>query len=260
MPELSNAISIQNVYKSYGGVEAVQRCSFNVTGGTITGVIGPNGAGKSTLFNILAGLIKADGGDILLGNKYVTGFAPYKMAEMGLMRTFQVAHEYPRMTVLENLKVAPRKQLGLSLFSNWVKWPKIQEEEKKWEEKAIEVLQTLELDHLKGELAGNLSGGQKKLLEFGRILMGEPKIVLLDEISAGISPLLMQKIVGLIQQINKENDVTFCVIEHNMELIKQLCNPIIVMVNGEVLVKGTFEEVISNPDVIEAYLGIRAWD
>ena len=164
------------------------------------------------------------------------------------------------LSLLENLKVAPRKQLGLSLFSNWVKWAKIQEEEKKWEEKAIEVLHTLELESLQDELAGNLSGGQKKLLEFGRILMGEPKIVLLDEISAGISPLLMQKVVGLIKKINKEKGVTFCVIEHNMEIIKQLCDPIIVMVNGAVLIKGTFQEVITNPDVIEAYLGIRGWE
>ena len=260
MSKLTNSISIQNVSKSFGGIEAVQRCSFNITAGSITGVIGPNGAGKSTLFNILAGVLKADHGDVLIGNKYVTGFHPYQMAKKGLLRTFQVAHEYARMTVLDNLKVSPMDQSGISLFANLFQWEKIKKEEQLLEEKALSVLENLELDHLKNEMAGNLSGGQKKLLEMGRILMGDPKIVLLDEISAGINKTLIKKIVKLIKKINKEQNVTFCVIEHDMDLIKELCDPVIVMAQGTILIKGPFEEIIKNPMVIEAYLGTNNED
>lgn len=175
MSKFTNSISIQNVSKSFGGIDAVQRCSFNITGGSITGVIGPNGAGKSTLFNILAGVLKADRGDILIGNKYVTGLPPYQMAKKGLLRTFQVAHEYSLMTVLENLKVTPMDQSGISLFANWFQWDKIKKEERVLEEKALEVLNVLELKHLKNEMAGNLSGGQKKITRNGPYPDGRPK-------------------------------------------------------------------------------------
>jgi len=255
LSNLSNSISIQNVTKSFWGIDAVSRCSFNITGGTITGIIGPNGAGKSTLFNIISGQAKSDTGDILIGDKYITNLQPHEIAQKGLFRTFQVAHEYPRMSLLDNLKIAPINQKGESLFLNLFYSKKVKEEEKVLEEKAIEVLKILQLDHLTNEPAGNLSGGQKKLLEFGRILMTEPKIVLLDEISAGINRTLMQKIITLIKKINKEKNITFCVIEHDMDLIKALCNPIIVMSQGSVLAKGTFEEIISNKEVQEAYLG-----
>ena len=252
-----NAISIQNVTKLFWGIEAVSRCSFNINGGTITGIIGPNGAGKSTLFNVIGGQYTPDYGDILIGEKYVTGFTPHQVAQRGLFRTFQVAHEYPRMTLMDNLKIAPINQKGESLFFNLFSSKKIKEDEVKYEKKAIEVLKILELDHLKDEQAGFLSGGQKKLLEFGRILMSEPKIVLLDELSAGINRTLMQKLVALIKEINKEKNVTFCVIEHDMELINQLCNTVIVMTQGSVLAKGTFDEIVKNKEVQEAYLGFE---
>ena len=252
-----NAISIQNVTKLFWGIEAVSRCSFNINGGTITGIIGPNGAGKSTLFNVIGGQYTPDYGDILIGEKYVTGFTPHQVAQRGLFRTFQVAHEYPRMTLMDNLKIAPINQKGESLFFNLFSSKKIKEDEVKYEKKAIEVLKILELDHLKDEQAGFLSGGQKKLLEFGRILMSEPKIVLLDEISAGINRTLMQKLITIIKNINKEKNVTFCVIEHDMDLIIELCNTVIVMTQGSVLAKGTFEEIVKNKEVQEAYLGIE---
>jgi len=252
-----NAISIQNVTKLFWGIEAVSRCSFNINGGTITGIIGPNGAGKSTLFNIIGGQYTPDFGDILIGEKYVTGFSPHQLAQRGLFRAFQVAHEYPRMTVIDNLKIAPINQKGESLLRNLFSSKEVKIEDEIFEEKAIEVLKILELEHLKDEQAGFLSGGQKKLLEFGRILMSEPKIVLLDEISAGINRTLMKKLVTLIKKINKEKNITFCVIEHDMDLIKELCNTVIVMTQGSVLAKGTFEEIIGNSEVQEAYLGLE---
>ena len=206
-------------------------------------------------FGQYGGQYVPDFGDILIGEKYVTGFSPHQVAQRGLFRTFQVAHEYPRMTVIDNLKIAPINQKGESLFLNLFFPNKVKKEEEKFEEKALEVLKTLDLYHVKDEAAGNLSGGQKKLLEFGRILMSEPKIVLLDEISAGINRTLLQKLISIIKKTNKENNITFCIIEHDMDLIRELCDLVIVMTQGSVLAKGTFEEVMSNRTVQEAYLG-----
>ena len=249
------AISIQQVSKAFGGVHAVEDCSFEIASGSITGVIGPNGAGKSTLFNILAGLLNPDSGTVWLDGKNVTGRPPHQLASHGLLRTFQIAHEYARMSVLDNLMVTPQGQTGSRLLANWMQWSRIREEELQLRERAESVLETLELTPLKHELAGNLSGGQKKLLELGRVMMGVPQVVLLDEIGAGINRTLMKKLATHIENLNREQGITFCVIEHDMDLIARLCDPVVVMAQGSVLLQGTMEAVRGNPDVIEAYLG-----
>ena len=252
---LMAAISIQQVSKAFGGVHAVEDCSFEIASGSITGVIGPNGAGKSTLFNILAGLLKPDSGTVWLDGKNVTGWSPHQLADLGILRTFQIAHEYARMSVKDNLMVAPQGQTGSRLWTNWLKWSQIQQEERELQERAESILDTLGLTPLKHELAGNLSGGQKKLLELGRVMMGTPQVVLLDEIGAGINRTLMKKLASHIERLNREQGVTFCVIEHDMDLIARLCDPVVVMAHGSVLMQDTMAAVRGNPDVIEAYLG-----
>ena len=250
-------ISVQNVSKSFGGVQAVNECSIEVAPGSITGLIGPNGAGKTTLFNIIAGLFPPTTGRVLMGDQDITRKKPHQLFEMGLLRTFQIAQEYSAMTVIENLMVVPPDQSGESLFSASLRWGRVREEETKVRERAQEVLEFLGIAKLKFELAGNLSGGQKKLLELGRTMMTDAKVVLLDEIGAGVNRTLLSKLAGDIERLNREHGYTFCVIEHDMELIGRLCDPVIVMAEGSVLMEGTMAEVRGNPEVVEAYLGRR---
>jgi branched-chain amino acid transport system ATP-binding protein len=248
-------ISIKNISKNFGGVKAVDNCSFNIGKGSITGLIGPNGAGKTTLFSIMAGFLKPDSGSILLDNEEVAGTAPHKLFHKGLVRTFQIPHEFDGMTVLENLMIVPENQLGEQVINNFLLWKKINNQEKLIRQKAEEVLEFLNLSHLTNELAGNLSGGQKKLLELGRTMMTEPKVVLLDEPGAGVNRTLLGKLTEDIRRLNKERNYTFCIIEHDMDLIMKLCNPVVVMAQGTVMAEGTMKEIRSNKKVQEAYLG-----
>tara|TARA_B100000674_G_scaffold453250_1_gene425388 strand:- start:1446 stop:2225 length:780 start_codon:yes stop_codon:yes gene_type:complete len=248
-------ILINNLNKSFGGVKAVNNASLKIEDGSITGLIGPNGAGKTTLFNIIAGLHKPDSGKIFLNDEEITELPPHILFKKGLLRTFQIPHEFSSLTVLENLMMVPQNQLGERLVYSWIKPDSVKKEENKLRKKASEVIDFLELKQVSNEYAGNLSGGQKKLLELGRTMMVDAKIVFLDEVGAGVNRTLLKTIGDAIIRLNKEKNYTFCMIEHDMEFISRLCNPVIVMAEGSVLATGTAREVQDNEEVIEAYLG-----
>ena len=248
-------ITVKNLTKKFGGFTAVNDASLTIEEGSITGLVGPNGAGKTTLFNVIAGVYKPSKGTVYLDGKDITGLEPHQLFHKGLLRTFQIAHEFSTMTVRENLMMVPGEQSGEKLLDVWLKPSKIRAEEVLLRKKADEVIEFLEISHVANELAGNLSGGQKKLLELGRTMMVDAKIVFLDEVGAGVNRTLLNTIGDAIIRLNKERGYTFCVIEHDMEFIGRLCDPVIVMAEGGVLAKGTIAEIKSNEQVIEAYLG-----
>ena len=248
-------IRVESVAKNFGGVHAVDNACLQIAKGSITGLIGPNGAGKTTLFNIIAGNLAPTAGKIYLDGEDITGQPPHVLFGKGLLRTFQIAHEFSTLTVLENLMMVPAPQSGESLTKAWFQSAKVREEEAIIREKATEVIEFLNLSHISQELAGNLSGGQKKLLELGRTMMVDAKVVLLDEVGAGVNRTLLNAIGDAIVRLNKERGYTFCMIEHDMDFITRLCDPVICMAEGTVLAEGTAEEVKNNEQVIEAYLG-----
>ena len=250
-----NILQINNLSKYFGGLAAVSNCSLKVKRGSITGIIGPNGSGKTTLFNLIAGNLKSSKGKVLFNNQDITDVPSYELFSKGLLRTFQIAHEFTNLTVLENLMMVPGNQSGEKLINALIKPGLVRKEEEKVRNKAYEVIEFLNLKHLANELAGNLSGGQKKLLELGRTMMVDAKLVLLDEVGAGVNRTLLKDIGTSIQRLNKEKGYTFCMIEHDMEFISRLCNPVIVMAEGSVLFEGTSDEVKKNEKVIESYLG-----
>ncbi len=248
-------IRIQNVSKTFGGLQAVKDVSFEVVQGSITGLIGPNGAGKSTLFNIVAGLFPPTSGTIALDGQDITGLPTHRLFHRGLIRTFQIPHEFSRMTVRENLMVVPASQSGENLFNSWLRWGRVRDEDGAILERVDDVLDFLEITHVAEELAGNLSGGQKKLLDLGRTMMTDAKMVLLDEPGAGVNRTLLGKIREAIRRLNTERGYTFCVIEHDMDLISSLCDPVHVMANGELIASGPMQALRRNELVREAYLG-----
>ena len=250
-------IRIENLHKNFGGVRAVDNASLQINEGAITGLIGPNGAGKSTLFNCIAGLHKPTSGRILLDGDDISGLEPHLLFEKGVLRTFQLAHEFNSLTVRENLMVVPPNQAGENLIKVWFNQKLVKQCEKEVFKKADEVIEFLEISSLADELAGNLSGGQKKLLELGRTMMVEPKIVFLDEVGAGVNRTLLNKIADCILRLNAQFGYTFCLIEHDMDFVSRLCDPVICMAEGAVLAEGTIDEIKNNERVIEAYLGTK---
>ena len=248
-------IRVEELHKHFGGLRAVDGASLEIKSGTITGLIGPNGAGKSTLFNVIAGLYPPTSGHVLLDNQDITGLSPHELFHQGLLRTFQIAHEFSTLSVRENLMMVPGSQSGEKLIDAWLKPGRVREEERLIGDKADEVIEFLQISHLTHELAGNLSGGQKKLLELGRTMMVDARIVFLDEVGAGVNRTLLNTIGDAIQRLNVERGYTFCMIEHDMEFISRLCDPVICMAEGRVLAQGTADEVKNNEEVIEAYLG-----
>ena len=248
-------IVVQDVVKHFGGVTAVDGVSMEIKQGTITGLIGPNGAGKSTLFNLIAGNLNPESGSIYLDGEDVTGLKPHMLFSKGLLRTFQIAHEFQSLSVLDNLMMVPSLQVGESLLGAWFKREKVVRQEAEMRGKAEEVISFLNMGHLANELAGNLSGGQKKLLELGRTMMVSPKVVILDEVGAGVNRTLLKEIGDAILSMNRERGFTFCMIEHDMDFISRLCDPVVVMAEGKILAQGSAEEIKANEDVIEAYLG-----
>ncbi|MEP1443607.1 MAG: ABC transporter ATP-binding protein [Hyphomicrobiales bacterium] len=248
-------IVVDNVHMHFGGIRAVDGASISIETGSITGLIGPNGAGKTTLFNVIAGAYQPTSGNVYLDGEDITGLKPHELFAKGMLRTFQIAHEFSTLSVRENLMMVPGDQPGESLVDTWIRPKKVRDAEERVREKANEVIEFLEISHVADELAGNLSGGQKKLLELGRTMMVDAKIVFLDEVGAGVNRTLLNTIGDAILRLNKERGYTFCMIEHDMEFISRLCDPVIVMAEGKVLAEGSAEEVKSNEEVIEAYLG-----
>ena len=251
----SNILQVNNLSKFFGGLAAVSNCSLKIKKGSITGIIGPNGSGKTTLFNLIAGNLESSQGTVFFNNENITNTPSYELFSKGVLRTFQIAHEFTNLTVLENLMMVPGKQSGESLVNALFKPRLVKKEEVKIREKALEVIDFLNLKHLSNELAGNLSGGQKKLLELGRTMMVDAKLVLLDEVGAGVNRTLLKEIGSAILRLNKEQGYTFCMIEHDMDFISRLCDPVIVMAEGSILFEGTAEEVKKDEKVIESYLG-----
>ena len=248
-------IKIEKLRKSFGGFHAVDGVSFEIEKGSITGLIGPNGAGKTTLFNVIAGVLNADSGRVTMAGEDITGLEPHALFHKGLLRTFQIAHEFSSMSVLENLMMVPAQQTGETLWNTWFRRRQILAEERILKQKAEEVLAFLTIDHLRDEKAGNLSGGQKKLLELGRTMMVDAKIVFLDEVGAGVNRTLLNTIGDAILRLNRDHGYTFCMIEHDMDFIGRLCDPVICMAEGKVLAQGSIKDIKANEQVIEAYLG-----
>ena len=250
-----NILEINNLSKYFGGLAAVSDCSLKVKKGTITGIIGPNGSGKTTLFNLIAGNLKTSSGSVTFDQENITDVPSYELFSKGLLRTFQIAHEFSNLSVLENLMMVPANQTGENLFNAFIKPSVVKKEEEQIRLKAYEVVEFLNLKHLANERAGNLSGGQKKLLELGRTMMVDAKLVLLDEVGAGVNRTLLKDLGTAILKLNKEKNYTFCMIEHDMDFISRMCDPVIVMAEGSVLFEGTSDEVKKNEKVIESYLG-----
>ena len=248
-------ISVVDLHMHFGGIRAVDGTSLEIEKGSITGLIGPNGAGKTTLFNVIAGAYRPTSGKVYLDGEDVTGLPAHEMFRKGMLRTFQIAHEFGSLSVLENLMMVPADQPGERLTDAWFRPRLVQEHEQRVRERAREVIEFLQISHLETELAGNLSGGQKKLLELGRTMMVDAKVVFLDEVGAGVNRTLLKTIGNSIERLNRERGYTFCMIEHDMDFIARLCDPVIVMAEGRLLAKGSVDEIRANEEVIEAYLG-----
>lgn len=248
-------IRVENLHRHFGGFRAVDGASLHIRKGTITGLIGPNGAGKSTLFNVVAGLLPPTSGRVLMGDEDITGLPPHVLFHKGLLRTFQIAHEFSSMSVRENLMMVPSGQSGERLWNAIFTRGALRDEERRLRERADEVLDFLTIAHIANARAGEISGGQKKLLELGRTMMVEAKIVFLDEVGAGVNRTLLNTIGEAIVRLNRERGYTFCVIEHDMDFIGRFCDPVICMAEGKVLAEGTVDEIRADERVIEAYLG-----
>ena len=248
-------IKVENLHRHFGGFRAVDGASLEIREGSITGLVGPNGAGKTTLFNVIAGVLPPTSGRVTMDGEDITGLAPHTLFEKGLLRPFQIAHEFSSMTVRENLMMVPAGQSGETLVNTWFGRKRIADEERALRAKADEVLEFLTISHLADHKAGQVSGGQKKLLELGRTMMVDAKIVFLDEVGAGVNRTLLNTIGDAIIRLNQERGYTFVVIEHDMDFIGRLCDPVICMAEGKVLAEGTLDEIKANEQVIEAYLG-----
>lgn len=252
---MSAILDIQHVNKSFGQLQVITDCSLQVTEGSITGLIGPNGAGKTTLFNLAAGALIPNSGQVLYQGEDITALSPCERFDKGLLRTFQIAQDFSNLTALENLMMVPPGQTGEALKNVWFRPSLVRDREADVRSQAKEVLEFLKLSHITHELAGNLSGGQKKLLELGRTMMVEAKLVLLDEVAAGVNRTLLRDLEDNILRLNRELDYSFFVIEHDMEMIGRLCDPVIVMAEGQYLMQGTIDEIRANQQVVDAYFG-----
>lgn len=250
-------LELEHIVKTFGAFRAVDDCSLHVSEGEILGLIGPNGAGKTTLFNLIAGALQPTSGTIHFLGENITALRTEALFHKGLVRTFQIPHEFHRLSTLENLMMVPPSQPGEHLFANWFDWRRVEMREAEVRTLAMEALEFLELTDVAHERAGHLSGGQKKLLELGRTMMTGARLVLLDEAAAGINRTLLRKLEEKISLLNRERGYTFILIEHDMEMIARLCGRVACMAEGRVLIEGDFATVRNDPRVLEAYLGER---
>ncbi|MCX8133799.1 MAG: ABC transporter ATP-binding protein [Roseococcus sp.] len=251
-----NALEVEGLVKRFGGLAALDGASFAVPAGSITGLIGPNGAGKSTAFATIAGFHRPDAGHVRLFGREVTGESPWALHAAGLARTFQIPRLFARLTVRENLMVAARDQAGERLPAPWFARARIAREEAALAARADAVLARLNLARHADAPASALSGGQKKLVELGRALMSGARVILLDEPAAGVNRTLLREIAATIARLNREEGITFLVIEHDLDLVAELCTPVHCMAEGRVIASGRMEEVRADPMVAEAYLGM----
>jgi len=248
-------LDARNMAKSFGGLRAVDNCSFTVARGSVTGLIGPNGAGKSTAANLITGFIRADAGTILFDGNDIAHMPVHQIARHGLTRTFQITRELERMTVVENMLAAPHNQLGESFWLGLLGLPAVRKQENENLKRALQLLQDFDLYQLHDEYAGNLSGGQRRLLELARVVMTQPKLLLLDEPFAGINPVLAARLSDYIETLCKEEGITFLIIEHNLAMVERLCHTVIVMALGRTIAEGSMAELRQNAAVVDAYLG-----
>jgi neutral amino acid transport system ATP-binding protein len=247
-------LSAKGLSKSFGGIRAVNNAYLDVPQGSITGLIGPNGAGKTTLFNLLSNFIRPDKGEVFLDGQPIHQLPPYQIALKGCVRTFQVARVLSRLTVLENMLLASPGQTGENFLKVWFQGAKIRQQEQENRAKALDILDSIGLGEKAQDYAGALSGGQRKLLEIGRVLMTKPKLILLDEPAAGVNPTLIGQISDHIIEWNRQG-ITFLIIEHNMDVIMSLCHHVWVLAEGTNLADGIPSEIQKNERVLKAYLG-----
>ncbi|MGH1477493.1 MAG: ABC transporter ATP-binding protein [Geminicoccales bacterium] len=247
-------LRLENVKKAFGAVQAIDGVSFDVEQGMMAGLIGPNGAGKTTLFNTLAGLHRPDSGAIHLDGRRIDGYEPHATFKAGLSRTFQIPRPFPEMTVLENLMLVPERQVGESFWNNWFQPGYVERQERVIREQAVEVGGFCGLSSVISDLAGTLSGGQLKLLELARVLMANPKIILLDEPAAGVNPALLESLIEKLSELNRRGQ-SFLIIEHNIEMVMTLCDPVMVMAAGRLIFSGSASAAREDQAVIDAYLG-----
>lgn len=239
-------LEAQNISKAFGGIRALDVCSISVEEGSITGLIGPNGSGKTTMFNVITGYETIDSGLVSFQGRPITNHAPDKVFRRGIGRTFQLTRVFSRLTVLENMHVAAQRTTLAGLLGRWSSGHE--------HKRALEMLDFVGLTKHKDLLAGNLSYGQKKLLEFAFVLIAEPRVILLDEPAGGVNPTMINYLADRIRTLNGRG-VTFLVVEHNMEFVMSLCDKVMVMHRGTRIAEGTPAEVRANPAVLEAYLG-----
>ena len=247
-------LEVENVRHAFGGVQAVNGCSFSVPAGSISALIGPNGAGKTTLVDLVSGMLRLQGGQVRYAGQDISDWPPDRRANAGLLRTFQLSREFTRLTVLENLLVVATGQVDESIWGALFRRRAIRSQESELVEQARDLLRIFSLDDLRNEWAENLSGGQKRLLELARAVMAKPKLLILDEPMAGVNPALMNRLEAHIAELRRHG-ITFLIVEHNLKVVERLCDLVIVMAEGRTLAAGPMSEPRANPEVVRAYLG-----